>query len=116
MLFRDLAALEPRRSEKHYCVLDLLPAKTRQGLRILRQNAENSSVGTIEKRSVLIRQRRAFGLIFTHGQILFREPKNTSGPFPFVVVDRFPKSDPDVQHPQAAAKPPKAPIGHDGPQ
>src|SRR5579872_1843601 len=66
LLFTARAAVKARRSEEHDRVLNLLPAKTRKRLRVLRQNAKNASVRAVQKSRILISQRGALGLAVTH--------------------------------------------------
>ena len=53
------AAAETRRAEKDDGVLDLFAAKPRQRLQVLRNDADEASVGAIQEAGVFIGQRRA---------------------------------------------------------
>src|SRR5580698_3397652 len=48
--------------------------------------------------------------------LLFREMENASETFPFVVVDGFPKSHPDVEHTEAATDPAHETAGNNSSQ
>src|SRR5438445_1442536 len=54
---RVQAILKTRRTEEDDGVLNLLTAKTRYRLGVLRQNAQNSPIRTVKKRLVAIGQR-----------------------------------------------------------
>ena len=57
------ASLKAGRAEEDDRVLDLLAAKTRQRFLVLRQNAQNASVGTAEEGFVLVGQGRGLKFI-----------------------------------------------------
>src|SRR5579859_4701275 len=46
-----------RRAEEHHCVLDFFPAKARERVGVLGKDAQNTSVRTVEKFGIEIRQR-----------------------------------------------------------
>src|SRR5207302_810018 len=64
--FRMGAAVEARRSEEYDRILNLLPAKTGQGLHILRQDSQDAAVRAVEEGLVLIRQRRRLVVAIVH--------------------------------------------------
>ncbi len=97
-------SLEAGGAEKDDRVLDLLAAEAGERFLILGQDAEDASVGTAEKRFVLVSQRRGVELVGhweTHvlksGWPWYRPPALLSELLVFVVVEGFPEADPDIE-------------------
>jgi hypothetical protein len=98
------SSLEAGRAEEYDGVLDLLAAKAGERLLILGEDAENASVWTAEEWFVLVGQRRGIEFIghlgthvLTSGWPWHWPPARLTALLVFVVVEGFPKADPDVE-------------------
>jgi hypothetical protein len=116
-----LLALKAGGAEEDDGVLNLLAAEARQRFLIFRQDTKDAAVGAAEERFVLVGDRRGFEMISHRSGLSFIIP----GPIItkariagyqtdlllFVVVERLPETDPDIEQAQAAAQAAEEAVG-----
>ena len=89
---------------------NLIAPEASEGLHVFGEDAQNTPIRTVYEGFVFVRQRRRFEFTFTHDELVFPSVLSC-----LVVVNRFPKTDPDVEYAQAGAQPAHKTICHDLP-